>query len=252
MRGTDPARPRIGDYLLVRDVTGTAAGDEMVFEATHIVLPRRVLLRVTRPDQDDPRAAAVRLMREAYFLEAMRHAGVPRVFECGRLGNRAWIAIELVEGEALPRRLGIAAALHLVRELAAILAHAHEHGIVHGGLRPSAIVYGANGPSLIDWSSARTDYEPSVDIAALGALACDLIAQPLPTRIAALLGEMQAYDPRARPNAEYVAARAGELAAEADAAAQAAEADAVPVLVEEIVIPPPSQGVVLAVLKMRS
>jgi serine/threonine-protein kinase len=61
----------------------------------------------------------------------------------------------------------------VLRDLAEVLAHAHQHGVVHGGLRPDHVVL-ANRPHgfalcVTDWSSARPHdatpmpYTPTID-----------------------------------------------------------------------------------------
>ena len=92
MGTTDRFTPgwRIGDYVIDRDLDDG-------YMATHVLLPRRVRLDVMHPTFAGLRPVAVRMMREACILEALRHAGVPRVFEVGVIAeaqtSRPWIAI---------------------------------------------------------------------------------------------------------------------------------------------------------------
>jgi serine/threonine-protein kinase len=84
-------------------------------------------------------------MREACRLEAMHHPGVPRVYECGVLERRPWVAMEHIEGTtieqaAAERPLALADAIAVLRDAAAILAHAHQRGVVHRNLTPRTIV----------------------------------------------------------------------------------------------------------------
>src|SRR5438477_11333520 len=90
---------RIGDYVVERAL----AEDGMVAEclARHVLLPRRAHLRVIAAEA---RSIAVRMMREAWVLEALDHPGVPRLYECGVLpDDRPWIAFEPIVGETLAR-----------------------------------------------------------------------------------------------------------------------------------------------------
>jgi eukaryotic-like serine/threonine-protein kinase len=148
---------RIGNYRVERRVAG--GGGRERFEAVHCVLPRRALIQVASP------GAALQLMREACFLEALDHPGIVRVFESGLLAvKRPWLATELVEGFSLARilqrdALEPADVAELVRDLAETLAHAHRRGIVHGGLRPDRVVLTGHPRRfpvcLADWSEAR-------------------------------------------------------------------------------------------------
>jgi tRNA A-37 threonylcarbamoyl transferase component Bud32 len=194
---------RVGDYTVERELA------DGVYEATHLLLPRRVVLRVVGPD----RAGALQVMREACILEALRHPGVPRMFECGRSGDRTWIAVERIEGDH-PARLGIDAVIALVRDLAGILDHAHARGVTHGNVCRETIVLRASGPCLIAWGGARLAPHYASDVLALGELASALTTDPAPAAFGELLAEMCAADPRRRPTAAEVAAAAARIAAE--------------------------------------
>jgi len=91
------------------------------------------------------RLAEVQLMREACILEALHHTGVPRAFECGTFERRPWVATEYIDGVSIEqvvaeRPLAIGDALAVIRDAAAILAHAHHRGVVHRNITPKAIV----------------------------------------------------------------------------------------------------------------
>jgi ferredoxin len=194
---------RVGDYTVEREVS------EGVYEATHLLLPRRVTLRVVGPD----RPGALQVMREACILEALRHPGVPRMFECGRFGDRTWIAVERIEGAA-PGAMAIDAVIALVRDVAKVLEHAHARGVTHGHVCRETIVLRAGGPCVIGWSGARLVPLYGNDVLALGELAHALASEAAPTAFAELLFEMRAIDPRRRPTAGEVAAAAAQIAAE--------------------------------------
>jgi len=130
----------IGDYA-VRPIE--RAGPVVRYAATHVVLPRRAIIELLEPDAS--RLDAMKLMRRACILEALQHPAVPRVYECGRLDGRPWIAIAHEDGltlhdELLERRLEVRDVLTLVEELASFLAHAHARGVRHGAITPKAIV----------------------------------------------------------------------------------------------------------------
>jgi serine/threonine protein kinase len=134
---------RIGDYWIDDELA--ARDGELVYRATHRVLPRTARVAILRPELIGQRPAEVSLMREACILEAMHHSGVPRVFECGVAERRPWIATEFIDGitierAAAERPLAIGEALAVVRDAAAVLAHAHQRGVVHRNLTPSRIV----------------------------------------------------------------------------------------------------------------
>jgi hypothetical protein len=156
---------------VARFATGDRIGDyriEMVFQGehgdicagAHVVLPRVVTIRVATPE------TAVRLMREACIVEALGHAGMPRLYECGRLPDkRPWIATERVAGRTLVDAITDGAmtpgrVASFVRDVAAILDHAHRRGVVHRAVGTDTILVtdGARGwpVCLCRWSEART------------------------------------------------------------------------------------------------
>lgn len=154
---------RIGSYTVQRRLPGRGTGH--VFEATHVVLPRRASLTVLPAVDDLTRELVHHGLRIACIVDALDHPGIPRVFECGMLeGRRPWIATELVEGRTLAsvveaRPLTMLEVVAVVRDAAAILEHAHARGLVHRDVNPTTILL-VDPPrtfpiAIIDWSGAR-------------------------------------------------------------------------------------------------
>jgi hypothetical protein len=220
---------RIGDYIIQAQV-----GD--AYEAIHVLLPRKVRLSVApRP------VSSVRMMREACILEALRHPGVPRIFEVGVLpaSHEPWVATEIVPGSSLldltieKGRLDLREVLAIVQQVADILAYAHRRGVSHGAVRPDAILRhdqadaGSRGfpLCLTNWSEAclhdsKADNGRAFaeDVFALGLVADLVLASRAvaPPKLAALIDDMLAPDPFQRPCAAEVAARAKVLLDGAD------------------------------------
>jgi serine/threonine protein kinase len=223
---------RIGDYLVEREVAIEETA--VVYLATHVVLPRQAHVKVTHPGS---KTAAVQLLREACILEALSHAGIPRVHECGVLSDRRpWSAIERMPGALLKQLAGdgplaLADLAVALRDLADILQHAHERGVVHRRLTAAAIVRTQRrrgGHAICDWTDARTldsetdaGVDPRDDVHALGTIAFRLLtgrphepaasAAPYcpaaPAELVALVDQMVA-EPVARPAASEVFERA--------------------------------------------
>jgi serine/threonine protein kinase len=95
---------------------------------------------LARPSTDEAFRDAV-ADSVAAWRRADDHEGVVSVVDWGRRPN-PWIATEYVT-ETLADRgaMGTATALWNARAIAEAVAHAHDRGVVHGGLDPGAIVY---------------------------------------------------------------------------------------------------------------
>jgi serine/threonine-protein kinase len=163
-----PGAIRIGDYLV--DHALVLDTSEACYSAQHALLPRRARVRVAAAGN-----AAIRLLREAWVLEALGHRGVPRLYECGMLaGHQPWSAMEAIDGDSLAYVLAagplpVAEVLRVVRGVAEVLAHAHALGIVHGRVRADTIVLRDDVlPALVDWRDARVEcIEETVRVPAL-------------------------------------------------------------------------------------
>ncbi|HEX8114819.1 MAG TPA: protein kinase, partial [Kofleriaceae bacterium] len=151
---------RIADYWLHDELP--ARSTEVAYRATHRVLPRSARIAILKSEHVGVRHAEIQLMREACVVETLHHAGVPRVYECGVLDRRPWVASEQIAGTSIEevaakRPLPIGEAIAVVRDAAAILAHAHRRGVIHGDLTPRSILRTAQRGfpvCITDWGSA--------------------------------------------------------------------------------------------------
>ncbi|HSD87965.1 MAG TPA: serine/threonine-protein kinase [Kofleriaceae bacterium] len=154
----------VGSYRLVRELGRGGMG--VVYEARHVVLPRRAAIKVMHAELRKQPGMATRVVQEASILEDIRHPGVVRVYECAlHPDRRPYIAMELVEGETLANRLahqGPLAPLEvttLLAEICDVLASVHARGVVHRDLKPDNILLTPCDRDfplrLIDWGVAR-------------------------------------------------------------------------------------------------
>ncbi|HTL38769.1 MAG TPA: serine/threonine-protein kinase [Kofleriaceae bacterium] len=154
----------VGSYRLVREIGRGGMGT--VYEARHVVLPRRAAIKVMHGELRRQPGMATRVVQEASILEDIRHPGVVRVYECSLLpDHRPYIAMELVEGETLASRLlhqGALAPLEvatLLAEICDVLASVHARGVIHRDLKPDNILLTPCDRDfplrVIDWGVAR-------------------------------------------------------------------------------------------------
>ena len=152
---------RIGDYSIEVEINRTKA--EVSYRAVHQVLPRRAVIKVMHGSATS--AARMHLLREACMLEALQHPGVVRVYESGVLADRrTWCAYEYVAGPTVasvlaPGSIDRVDAIAMLRDLAEVLVHAHQRGVIHCGLRPGRIVLTGRSRGfplcVSDWTDAR-------------------------------------------------------------------------------------------------
>lgn len=145
---------RIGDYQIEQELDGS------VYRAVHLVLPRRALLKVARDASE-----SVAVLREACILAALPHPGIVRVYETGRLPDqRTWFAQEIVDGLTLSGTFDLGAiepvvAVGMIRDVAEILAFAHQRGVIHCGITADCLLVAGRNRGfpmcVTDWSGAR-------------------------------------------------------------------------------------------------
>jgi alpha-tubulin suppressor-like RCC1 family protein/serine/threonine protein kinase len=144
--GRQPAH-LIGRYEAGRELGRGGMG--VVYEAFDPVLGRRIALKTIRLvgygtplEQGWLRA---RLLREARTAALLDHPNIVRVYDSGVHEELAYVAMELVEGPTLERRmrtgrLEAGDALSILRQVAVALDYSHSAGVVHRDVKPANIM----------------------------------------------------------------------------------------------------------------
>jgi hypothetical protein len=120
-----------------------AGGHGQVFKARQLALDRVVAVKLVELDESNRLDPAARFEREAVILGRLHHPNIVPVFDYGRHGDRLFMAMELLEGEDLGSRLerggrlDAATAWSIIRQAAAGLAYASEHGVIHRDVKPN-------------------------------------------------------------------------------------------------------------------
>ena len=168
----------LGSYRIVREIG--VGGMGTVYEAEHVVLPRRAAIKLMHPELSRHPGMATRVVQEAALLEDIRHPGLVQVFECSLTADhRPWIAMELVQGETLAsrlartRRMAAAEVARFVADVADVLAVVHARGIIHRDLKPENLLLDGRGVRVIDWGVAR--------LGAIGRVTIDGLSPGTPT-----------------------------------------------------------------------
>ncbi len=142
-----PQIQQIGRYEVGRELGRGGMG--IVFEASDPVLRRNIALKTIRLDNYGTQAGKewlrARLLREARTAASLAHPHIVDIYDSGMQGELAYIAMELVTGPTLERRmaggdLSLGMALQILREAAEALDYAHASGVVHRDIKPVNIM----------------------------------------------------------------------------------------------------------------
>ena len=154
----------LGGYTIESVIA--AGGMGTVYRARKAMLDKTVALKVLHaaiaPEQDN----LARFFREAKVAANLDHPAVIKVSDVGQDQGRHYMAMEYVDGRDLkslvtehgpfsPRK-----ALRIIRQIAEVLAYAHDKGLIHRDVKPANIlITEKNEAKLGDFGLARLSRE---------------------------------------------------------------------------------------------
>ena len=129
-----------GRYRLLDELGRGGMG--VVHRAEQVELGRVVALKVMLANDEKARA---RFEREMRVTARLSHPHIVRIFDVGEHEGAPYFTMELVQGEALSRRLSrgrleIDEVLVIARQVASALSEAHGLGLVHRDLKPDNLI----------------------------------------------------------------------------------------------------------------
>jgi len=140
-----PTGTEIGDRYVIESVLA-AGGVGIVYLARDRMLGRPVAVKLLLERAELSEADDIRFRREARALAALQNPNIVAIYAYGKLDGKRYIVMEHVDGPSLfavlakDKRLPVATALDVTRQVAIGLAEVHAAGLVHRDIKPANIL----------------------------------------------------------------------------------------------------------------
>ena len=150
----------LGRYKLLGQVG--SGGMSTVYLGEHVLMQRRVAIKVLPRQRVSDTSYLARFHREARAAAALDHANIVRAYDVDNDGDIHYMVMEYVDGRDLQQTvkrggpLDYARAADYIRQAAEGLAHAHAHGLIHRDVKPAnLLVDQKNVVKVLDLGLAR-------------------------------------------------------------------------------------------------
>lgn len=142
-------------------------GSSGIVRAAHdSLLNRPVTLKLLTSVVDDPDAAR-QLLEAARRLARLAHPNIASIYDTGYLGETPYVALQPAIGTPLSERgpLPLTDLLNVMAQVASALAYAHQHGLLHGDLRPANIFVSDDGMvQLVGFTLVPLHISPDISL----------------------------------------------------------------------------------------
>ena len=142
---------QVPGYRILRPLG--AGGMASVYLAVQESLDREVALKVMSPQLAADREFTERFLKEGRITAKLSHRNLVTVYDIGSHEGVYYLAAEYIAGGTLRERmnagLSVPQILDIVAEVARGLQFAHEKGVVHRDVKPSNILFKADGTVVL-------------------------------------------------------------------------------------------------------
>lgn len=153
---------KLGRYELISELGKGAMG--VVYKATDPLLNRPVAIKTINLSADAEEMADYesRFNQEAKAAGGLNHPNIVTIYDIGKSGHVAYMAMELLEGKELRammtpgRPQPVSRAVDIAAQVAEGLSYAHQHEVVHRDIKPANIMIVRDGRvKITDFGIAR-------------------------------------------------------------------------------------------------
>jgi serine/threonine protein kinase len=149
----------VGSYRIEQLIA--RGGMSAIYRAADLARDRVVALKVLSTTYGRDPISRGRFMNESRIAAALRHPNILAAYDSGEVGDRLILAMELIRGTDLARRLRSDGAVpppeavRMLEQIAAALDAAHAVGLVHRDVKPGNILLEGDRALLTDFGLAK-------------------------------------------------------------------------------------------------
>jgi serine/threonine protein kinase len=159
----------LGKYKLLGHLG--SGGMSSVYLAEHLLMQRRVAIKVLPQSRVDDTSYLARFRREAQAAAALDHKNIVRAYDIDNEGKHHYIVMEYVEGRDLQNvvkaegPLDYNRAADYIRQAAEGLQHAHDANLIHRDIKPANLLVDHKGVvKVLDMGLARFTDETTTSL----------------------------------------------------------------------------------------